>query len=88
MNRKILHYLRKKKKHISMLDNHINYTFIHNLHLFDVLLYINICICKHHLKRPKTSKRDSLLGLTGTLSLYIRTAKFDLLAYYFSFGSN
>ena len=70
MNRKILHYLRKKK-HIGMLDNHINYTFIHNLHLFDVLLYITICICKHHLKRPKTSKRDSLLGLTDTLSLYI-----------------
>ena len=30
MNRKILHYLRKIQKiHIGMLNNHINYIFIH-----------------------------------------------------------
>ena len=38
MDRKILHYLRTKKKHIGMLNNHINYTFIHNLHLIDVII--------------------------------------------------
>ena len=35
VNRKILHYLRKKI-YIGMLNNHINYTYIHNLHPFDV----------------------------------------------------
>ena len=30
VDRKILHYLRKKQKiHIDMLNNHINYTFIY-----------------------------------------------------------
>ena len=32
VDRKILHYLRKKQKiHIGMLNNYINYTFIHKI---------------------------------------------------------
>ena len=68
MDRKILHYLRKEQKiHIGMLNNHINYTFI------DIITYIITSICKHHLKRPKTSKCDTLLRFfylspTDTLS--------------------
>ena len=36
-----------------MLNNHINYTFID-------ITYIIIFICKHHLKRPKISKHDTI----------------------------
>ena len=59
-----------------------------------LLSYIITSICKHHLKRPKISKRDTLLkcyfsfGSINTISLYIKIAKFGLLECYFSFESN
>ena len=60
MDRKILHYLRKKK-HIDMSNNHINYTFILPFDVITIISYITIFICKYHLKKPKTSKHDTTL---------------------------
>ena len=87
----------KKKKQISMLNNHINYAFIKNRKFASIW-------CNYHtslhpfvtiiLKRSKISKCNTLLGCyfsfgsTNTLSLYVRIAKLSLLGYYFSFGSN
>ena len=86
MDCKILHYLRKKQKiHIGVLNNHINYTFI------DIITLHHYTIYKHHLKRQKTSKCETLLGYLlfefNWHSLYIRVEKLGLLGFYFSFRS-
>ena len=87
VDRKILHYLRKKQKiHIGMLNNHINYTFI------DIITIHHYIHLQASFKEAKNFKMWHSIRIflfeSNWHSLYIRVEKLSLLGFYFSFGFN
>ena len=62
------------------------------MHLFDVITKYHYIHCKHHLKKPKISKRNTLLECYfpfGQLTLYLSTLEEQNLVYWdiiFHFG--